>query len=74
VCIGVLVLRYTRPELHRPFRVKAIWPVSMLGIFFCGMMAIGLPGGTWVRLLVRTAVGVLLYFAYGYRNSVLRKG
>jgi APA family basic amino acid/polyamine antiporter len=74
VCIGVLVLRYTRPEVHRPFRVKAIWPVSLLGIFFCGIMAYGLPGGTWVRLLIWTAVGVALYFVYGYRHSVLRAG
>jgi basic amino acid/polyamine antiporter, APA family len=72
VCIGVLVLRYTRPELPRPFRVKGIWLVSILGVFFCGAMALGLPGGTWWRLIVWTAVGVVLYFAYGYRRSKLR--
>jgi APA family basic amino acid/polyamine antiporter len=72
VCIGVLVLRYTRPEVHRPFRVKGVWFVSVLGVFFCGTMAYGLPAGTWVRLLVWTLIGVALYFAYGYRHSVLR--
>jgi len=72
VCIGVLVLRYTRPEVHRPFRVKGVWAVSLLGVFFCGSMALGLPGGTWVRLLVWTALGVILYFVYGYRHSILR--
>ncbi len=44
VCVGVLVLRYKRPELPRPFRVKAVWPVSLLGIGFCGTMALG-PAG-----------------------------
>jgi APA family basic amino acid/polyamine antiporter len=72
VCIGVLVLRYTRPELPRPFRVKGVWLVSILGVFFCGAMALGLPGGTWWRLIVWTAVGVVIYFAYGYRRSKLR--
>jgi APA family basic amino acid/polyamine antiporter len=74
VCIGVLVLRYTRPELPRPFRVKFIWPVAILGVFFCGGMALGLPGGTWWRLIVWTAIGVAFYFLYGYRRSKLRNG
>ena len=72
VCIGVLVLRYKRPELPRPFRVKAIWPVSLLGIGFCGTMALGLPADTWWRLIIWTAVGVVIYFAYGYGRSKLR--
>jgi APA family basic amino acid/polyamine antiporter len=74
VCIGVLVLRYTRPELPRPFRVKFIWPVAILGVFFCGGMALGLPGGTWWRLIVWTVIGVVIYFLYGYRRSKLRNG
>jgi APA family basic amino acid/polyamine antiporter len=74
VCIGVLVLRYTRPDLPRPFRVKAIWLVALLGIFFCSGMAAFLPSGTWVRLLVWSAVGFALYFFYGYKHSRLRNG
>jgi APA family basic amino acid/polyamine antiporter len=74
VCIGVLVLRYTRPDLHRPFRVKAVWAVSLLGIFFCAGMAVFLPSGTWVRLLVWSVIGFALYFAYGYKHSRLRSG
>jgi APA family basic amino acid/polyamine antiporter len=72
VCIGVLVLRYTRPELPRPFRVKAVWPVAVLGVGFCGLMAVGLPGDTWWRLVIWTAIGFIFYFAYGYRRSKLR--
>jgi APA family basic amino acid/polyamine antiporter len=74
VCLGVLVLRYTRPDLERPFRVPGIWAVSLLGVAFCGIMAGFLPHDTWIRLIVWTAVGVVLYFAYGYRKSALNTG
>jgi basic amino acid/polyamine antiporter, APA family len=74
VCIGVLVLRYTRPELPRPFRVKGIWLVSILGVLFCGTMAVTLDKMTWWRLLWWTVIGVIIYFGYSYRRSKLRNG
>lgn len=74
VCIGVLVLRYTRPDLPRPFRVPFVWATSMLGVGFCGVMAVFLPADTWIRLLVWTALGIAIYFLYGYRHSVLQRG
>jgi APA family basic amino acid/polyamine antiporter len=73
VCIGVLVLRKTRPDLPRPFRVPWPWFTCLGGVIFCGAMALGLPGDTWLRLAIWTAIGVVIYFAYGYRNSALRK-
>ena len=73
VCIGVLVLRYTRPDLPRPFRVPAPWLVCVSGALICvGMMA-SLPHDTWLRLLVWTVVGFLIYVFYGYRHSELRR-
>ena len=74
VCIGVLVLRHTRPDLPRPFRVKAIWFVSIMGVVFCGVMAATLDKLTWVRLVAWTIIGVIVYFGYGYSRSHLRKG
>jgi APA family basic amino acid/polyamine antiporter len=74
VCVGVLVLRYTRPDLPRPFRVKPVWLIAPLGIIFCSGMALFLPGGTWVRLLVWSIIGFVLYFAYGHKHSRLRNG
>lgn len=74
VCIGVLVLRYTRPELPRPFRVRGIWAVSVLGVAFCGAMAATLPRDTWLRLIIWTAIGVVIYFTYSYKRSKLRTG
>jgi basic amino acid/polyamine antiporter, APA family len=72
VCIGVLVLRYTRPDLPRPFRVRGIWAVALLGVGFCSAMALSLPSATWIRLLAWSALGILIYFMYGYKNSRLR--
>jgi basic amino acid/polyamine antiporter, APA family len=73
VCIGVLVLRYTRPDLRRPFRVPAPWFVCIAGALVCFGMMLSLPHDTWVRLLVWTALGFAIYFFYGFRHSELRK-
>ena len=72
VCAGVLVLRYTRPDLPRPFKVPAVWFTATMGVFFCAGMAAFLPEATWVRLVVWSAIGIALYFAYGYQHSRLR--
>jgi APA family basic amino acid/polyamine antiporter len=74
VCIGVLVLRRTRPDLPRPFRVPAVWLIAPLGVIACGAMAVSLGEATWLRLVIWTAVGVLVYALYGYRHSKLRSG
>ncbi len=72
VCIGVLVLRKTRPDLPRPFRVKGVWIVAPLGIGMCALMIAFLPADTWKRLGYWTAIGVVFYFAYSYKHSRLR--
>jgi APA family basic amino acid/polyamine antiporter len=73
VCIGVVVLRYTRPDLPRPFKVKWVWFVGIGGVLFCGSMAGALPAATWLRLLVWSALGFALYFFYGRKHSRLRQ-
>jgi basic amino acid/polyamine antiporter, APA family len=73
VCIGVLVLRYTRPDLERPFRVPAIWFTSIMGVIFCAGMAASLPNATWVRLVLWSAAGIAIYLFYGYHHSRLRQ-
>ncbi len=72
VCIGVLVLRYTRPDTPRPFRVPFAPVTCVLGALVCGGMTYFLPADTWWRLLIWTALGFSIYAAYGYRNSTLR--
>jgi APA family basic amino acid/polyamine antiporter len=73
VCIGVLVLRYKDPDRPRPFRVAFVWPVAVCGALACLYTMSGLPTHAWERFGVWLAVGLLLYFAYGYRNSGLRR-
>jgi basic amino acid/polyamine antiporter, APA family len=72
VCIGVLVLRYTDPDRPRPFRVPLVWPVCLLGAAGCIFIMQGLPHQAWERFGIWLAIGLALYFAYGYRNSRLR--
>jgi APA family basic amino acid/polyamine antiporter len=73
VCIGVLVLRYTRPDIPRHFKVPAPWFVCIAGALLCTGMMVSLPPDTWVRLAGWTALGFLIYFLYGFRHSELRK-
>ncbi len=72
VCIGVLVLRYARPDLHRPFRVPAAPLTCALGALVCGGMTYFLPTDTWWRMGIWTVLGFSIYAAYGYRHSRLR--
>jgi len=69
VCIGVMVLRYARPNIPRPFRTPLVPVVPALGILICGYMMSSLPGDTWIRLLVWMGLGLLIYFAYGKSHS-----
>ena len=73
VSLGVIFLRYQRPELERPFRTPWVPFVPILAVVVClGLMA-GLPWETWVRLIVWMAIGIVLYFSYGFRHSEVRK-
>jgi len=69
VCIGVLVLRKTRPDMHRPFRAPMIGIVAPAGALSALGLMVGLPGDTWIRLLVWLAIGLVIYFLYGARHA-----
>jgi APA family basic amino acid/polyamine antiporter len=69
VCIGVMALRYSRPNIPRPFRTPLVPIVPILGILICGYMMFTLPPDTWTRLLVWMALGLLIYFGYSKSHS-----
>ena len=69
VCLGVLVLRRTSPDLPRPFRTPGAPIVPLLGALCAvGLMAF-LPTDTWIRLAIWTAIGLAVYFGYGRAHS-----
>jgi APA family basic amino acid/polyamine antiporter len=73
VCIGVMVLRKTRPDLDRPFRTPWVPFVPIMGVICClGLMAT-LPGDTWIRLIVWLLIGLVIYFGYSRKHSVLQR-
>lgn len=74
VCIGVLVLRYTRPDLARPFRVPCAPLTCIAGAIVCAGMTLALPADTWWRLGIWSLLGFSVYALYGYRHSHLRRG
>jgi APA family basic amino acid/polyamine antiporter len=71
VCAGIIALRYTNPNAPRPFRTPMVPLVPILGILICGYMMYGLPGDTWLRLIIWMVLGLVIYFAYGMRHSRL---
>ncbi|HUW98437.1 MAG TPA: amino acid permease [Acidiferrobacter sp.] len=71
VCSGVLVLRYTRPDLPRPFRAPGSPIVPLLGIGFCIYLMLSLPLFTWIRFLVWFLIGIVIYVGYGRSHSRL---
>jgi basic amino acid/polyamine antiporter, APA family len=72
VCIGVLVLRRTDPHRPRPFRVPLLPVVSISGASACLYVMYGLPLHAWERFGIWLVLGLVLYFAYGFKHSRLR--
>jgi APA family basic amino acid/polyamine antiporter len=73
VCLGVLVLRKTQPDIPRAFKTPFVPVVPILGIVTCLALMFSLPLDTWIRLVVWLAIGLVIYFSYGKKNSTLRK-
>ena len=73
VAAGILVLRYLEPDRPRPFRTPFVPLVPILAILSCFGLMLGLPGVTWVRFGIWLLVGVVIYFAYSRKRSVLQR-
>jgi APA family basic amino acid/polyamine antiporter len=69
VCFGIMVLRYQKPNLPRPFRTPMVPIVPILGILICAYMMYSLPVDTWLRLIVWMAIGLIIYFTYSMSHS-----
>jgi APA family basic amino acid/polyamine antiporter len=73
VCLGVLVLRITHPDIARPFKTPAVFAVAPLGAASAVFLMFGLPSDTWLRLVVWLAIGLAIYFLYGRNHSHLAR-
>ena len=74
VCGGVWILRVRSPEIPRAFKTPLVPLVPLLGILSCFALMAGLPGDTWIRLIVWLVIGLIVYFAYGKSHSHLGRG
>ncbi|KZM71249.1 amino acid permease [Nocardia terpenica] len=74
VSLGVLVLRRTRPDLPRGFKVPFVPYIPILAVLTCLWAMLNLSVETWLRFFIWMAIGLVLYFAYGVRHSLLRTG
>lgn len=71
VSLGVIVLRRTRPDLPRGFRVPLVPWIPLLAVLGCLWLMVNLSIETWIRFLVWMALGIVIYFAYSRKHSVL---
>src|SRR3989475_23496 len=69
VCAGVWMLRRTDPELPRPFKTPLVPFVPIMGALISLLMMAGLPGDTWLRLIIWLIIGMGIYFSYGRHHS-----
>ena len=73
VCVGVLILRRTAPEVVRPFRVPGVPWVPVLGALACLAQMVSLPWATWERLFIWMGIGFAVYFLYSRQRAQARR-
>jgi basic amino acid/polyamine antiporter, APA family len=73
VNIGVIVLRRTKPDMDRPFRVPFVPVFPIIGILFCGYLISQLPLTTYLRFIIWLIIGLAIYFLYSFKHSRLRE-
>lgn len=74
VSIGVMIMRKTHPQLHRPFRTPLVPVVPILGVLMSGLLIVSLSYWTQLRLIVWLVIGLAIYFTYGVKHSRVRNG
>ena len=71
VAVGVVLLRRTRPDLHRSFRTPWVPVVPALSVLASVWLMLNLPAETWLRFAIWMVVGFVIYFLYGRSHSRL---
>ncbi|MFE0514016.1 amino acid permease [Streptomyces sp. NPDC058964] len=73
VALGVIILRRTRPDLHRAFRTPWVPFVPVLSVLATLWLMLNLPAETWLRFAVWMIIGFVVYFLYGRSHSRLAR-
>lgn len=73
VSLGVIVLRYSHPDLKRGFRVPWVPFIPLLSAAACGYLMYNLSRETWIGFLIWLAAGLVVYWLYGYKHSNLNR-
>jgi APA family basic amino acid/polyamine antiporter len=71
VCVGILILRKREPNRPRAFKTPWVPFVPIAGIVSCFYLMTGLPWVTWIRFALWLALGLVIYFMYGFKRSGL---
>ncbi len=71
VCLAVLIMRKKYPNAERPFRCPWVPFVPVMGVLTCLMLMFSLPAANWARLFAWMALGLIIYFFYGRKHSVM---
>jgi len=71
VCLSVIILRRTRPDLARPFKTPLVPLIPILGMGFCAWLMASLPSATWIAFSIWMALGLTTYFLYSRHRSTL---
>ena len=73
VSLGVIVLRYTQPDLPRPFRCPGVPVIPAIAIFACVFLISNLAVFTWIAFSVWFVIGLIIYFTYSRKHSLLNQ-
>jgi Amino acid transporters len=73
VCIGILILRKSEPDVPRSFRTPWVPFVPVMGVVVCLAEMAALPFDTWMRLLGWMVIGFIIYFSYSRKHSKVRR-
>lgn len=72
VCVGIIIMRHTRPDVERPFRTPWVPLVPILGVMVNLLLMFSLQRITWTAFLSWMAIGLVIYFTYSRSRSVLQ--
>jgi APA family basic amino acid/polyamine antiporter len=73
VCVGVIIMRRTNPDLPRPFRTPWVPVLPILGVLVNFLLMLGLDSLTWTAFLTWMVIGLIVYFSYSRFHSNLTR-